>query len=357
MDQDFDYYQALKDQRYKALLDNQIQLDNARQRALKNTNTQMAAAGFDSSGYGQTAKMGIEGQYLQAYQQANNDYQNELFNINKDQHDEQVKQQDENYKMYSEMLMGASDEESLRKAMSMAGYDVDNNVWNDNAKLSDISKTGLEYAYQEALKGYSNQSISGASYNIQEARNTITDQDGNKGKFNDEIGFLYNFPNTIPAKEGTVLLMKQSNDPSAKYTYLIYSNGGWKQTTSENYHNASSENQYELYSKKNNGTIFYVSHNNKTEQYNKNENSYSLSQIQSWLSDNGFVEENLKGEDLFDATKATLLDPNPSEALKVKSDGYVETPFGKLQKFVMKDSGKQYIKYNGKYYRITSEQK
>lgn len=68
-EEEFDYYKALKDQNYSALLDNQIQLDNARQRALKNTNASLAAAGFDSSGYGQLAKQGIESQYLQAFQQ------------------------------------------------------------------------------------------------------------------------------------------------------------------------------------------------------------------------------------------------------------------------------------------------
>lgn len=68
-EEEFDYYKALKDQNYSTLLDNQIQLDNARQRALKNTNVGLAAAGFDSSGYSQLARQGIESQYLQAFQQ------------------------------------------------------------------------------------------------------------------------------------------------------------------------------------------------------------------------------------------------------------------------------------------------
>ena len=35
-----DYYEQLKQENYKALLSKEIQLDNARQRALKNTNAE-----------------------------------------------------------------------------------------------------------------------------------------------------------------------------------------------------------------------------------------------------------------------------------------------------------------------------
>ncbi len=96
-----DYYKALRDENYKTLLDREIQLDNARQRAFQNANASLAASGLESSGYGQLAKQGIEGQYLQALGQANNDYAQA-----------NLQKQNENFNYLSELLgsVGTEDE-------------------------------------------------------------------------------------------------------------------------------------------------------------------------------------------------------------------------------------------------------
>ena len=82
MAEEQDYYKLLKDENYKTLLNREVQLNNARERALKQTNAGLSAMGMESSGYGQTAQSGVEGQYLSAMENANQTYQQQQNDIN-----------------------------------------------------------------------------------------------------------------------------------------------------------------------------------------------------------------------------------------------------------------------------------
>lgn len=261
-EQDFDYYQAMKDQRYKELLDNQIQLDNARQRALKNTNTQLAAAGFDSSGYGQTARLGLESQYLQGLQNANNSYQNDLLQINKDQHEAELAKANDDYQSYLTLLDNAYDEEDLKNTMSKAGYNVETKTWNENSNLDETARNILEQYYESGIKRIGTAGAdSTPAYNIQEAYNLFTDQNGKK-TLGDEIYALY-VGKVVPTQEGNVIFMKENSKSSAKYTYLIYKNGAWRKATSEDYAKASEDKKYELYSNVNSKYDYNVKNSGK----------------------------------------------------------------------------------------------
>ena len=96
-----DYYQMLKDENYNTLLSKEIQLNNARERALRNTNANLNAMGLASSGYGQMAQTGVEGQYLTAMEGANQTYQNTANQIKQDEYNAKIDYQNTGYQNIS----------------------------------------------------------------------------------------------------------------------------------------------------------------------------------------------------------------------------------------------------------------
>jgi len=268
MPEDFDYYKALKDENYKSLLDNQIQLENARQRAYKNTNASLAAAGMASAGYGQLARQGIEGQYLQGLQNAQQQYQTANANIDQDNYNAQS--------VAYAGLMSDLDSASFNNQDELNSYLTEYGLMKNGAIDQELfnSKYGADNwgRFNASLGDRTRQFVSNTapiSYNVNEARTNILDNDGKAGTINDELGFLYgNGKNTIPATNGTVVMVKQNNTDGAKYAYLIYTNGGWQQTDSETYNKASNNNKYELYSDKNTKDKYNVTHNGNTTKYN-----------------------------------------------------------------------------------------
>lgn len=76
-------YDDLRDQNYKNLLDTQIQLEAARQSALKASRSQLAAQGLYGTGYGSTAQTGISNAYINAMQSASSSYNDTDVDISK----------------------------------------------------------------------------------------------------------------------------------------------------------------------------------------------------------------------------------------------------------------------------------
>jgi len=119
---DKDYYQALKDENYKALLQSEIQLDSARQRAMKNTQTQLAAQGMANSGYGSTNQTGIEGQYLTGLQNAQQNYQNQNLQIDQNKREAESAYQNEQFNSLTALMSGATSNDELNNLMVQQGY-------------------------------------------------------------------------------------------------------------------------------------------------------------------------------------------------------------------------------------------
>ena len=126
-----DYYEQLKQENYKALLSKEIQLDNARQRALKNTNVQVNAAGMGSSGYGMTAQTGIESQYLTALEGAGQDYQAQENVIQQQQRDENLATANDNFQSITTLMGSSSSTSQLNDILSTAGFIDKGGKWTD----------------------------------------------------------------------------------------------------------------------------------------------------------------------------------------------------------------------------------
>ena len=185
---DEEYYQKLKREDYQALQQSELQLDAARQRAMKNTQTQLNSLGMGSSGYGSTARAGIEGQYMQGLQTAQDRY-----NANVQQHNEEYAnfktQETQNYLSMLEKYQG--DSPNMYMDLQEKGYGTYNKetgefTWDDN-KLNEMNPadasmlkegvSGLDYsnnAYNQSLTG------NFVTQGITNLENTAEDEDSFK---------------------------------------------------------------------------------------------------------------------------------------------------------------------------------
>ena len=261
-------YDLLRQQNYEALLSKEIQLENARMRALKHTNANLGALGMQSSGYGQTATSGIESQYLQALENANQTYQEEQRNIdteeieyNERKEQERAQQQLNDMGLVGEKLSIAESQEEIDRIMELYGlYTKDfegNNVFN-YAKAVELygeqNAKELRYLYENGVRGLQEQVYQGtpvAANDWHSAISTFVDQNGKTGTMNDELERffskdLYDFERRTgytPAN-GDVVKISQNSSENAATMYLIYLNGNWYQTTATQYANASSKHWF-----------------------------------------------------------------------------------------------------------------
>lgn len=171
---DVDYYKQLKDENYKTLLSSEIQLDNARQRALKQTNVGLASQGMNSSGYGSTINTGLENQYLSQLQSAQQNYQTQNQTIDQNAREAQVADANDQFNSLTTLMSNAGSNDNLNSIMQNYGYMNTDGSWNQEAlnKLDQDSRLQLQSIYglynsqntanvfNEALNGLSTGSFS-----------------------------------------------------------------------------------------------------------------------------------------------------------------------------------------------------
>ena len=119
---DKDYYQQLKDENYKTLWQSEIQLDNARQRAMKNTQTQLAGQGMASSGMGSTVRNGLENQYLTGMQNAQQNFQNQNAQINQQEKEAIAQDANDRFNSLTTLMSGAQTNDELNAVLGQYGY-------------------------------------------------------------------------------------------------------------------------------------------------------------------------------------------------------------------------------------------
>lgn len=257
-DENLDYYKALKQENYNALLDKEIQLDNARQRALRNTNTSLAAAGFASSGYGQTANLGIENQYLQGLQQAHKNYQdvnadydksiysamnNAYAGLNEDIANGQYATQEEFDKYLTDF--GLMKDGVLNKEAFSAKYGADN-FDNFNAKIQNIRDYLEKAATSDSSVDLEDTFKQVAVKATQDEYNFLTSSDGMKI-----------FKNL---KDGDVVKLSD-NTGDSKNVFYKYVDGKLVEATREEYNKSGAK--YWVRSSKNTKDMI-VDYNGKT---------------------------------------------------------------------------------------------
>ena len=249
-----DYYEQLKQENYKALLSKEIQLDNARQRALKNTNVQVNALGMGSSGYGMTAQTGIESQYLTALEGAGQDYQAQENVIQQQQRDENLATANDNFQSITTLMGSSSSTSQLNDILSTAGFIDEKGNWTDKlGTLNENDQLQLKTLYNmyntqlQDNEFISNQTLNGQGYkDFATALEGVITNEGKKGdKIKNELRYLFSDSSMANKPNGYVVkLSSGANDK--QYAYMVYRNGSWYQTTSNVYNSADTNNKQEI---------------------------------------------------------------------------------------------------------------
>ncbi len=246
-----DYYNLLKQQDYEGLLNKEVQIDNARRRALKQTNAGLSAMGMQSSGYGQTATSGIESQYLQALEGANQTYQDNLRNLNIQQMQAQNAERDSDYQQFLTLMqdpMTVSDQEGLDKLLGNYGLITDGSFNYDKAVelYGEKNAMQLRYLYENQVSGYNQESSrqefnytskgSMGYYDEQGNYHVIQLETGMENGWNKENRALESAIKTGSLDNKSYIVMKNKKGMSI---YLYYENGKLYRATPAEYNSAT----------------------------------------------------------------------------------------------------------------------
>ena len=247
-----DYYKSLKEEKYRVLLDSEIQLANAKQNAMKATNNNMAALGMGGRGYGVVASSGIGNDYLNAMRGVRSEYDSAVTNINQQQRTEQIAQENTDVGNISSAFENATSEADLNKVLSGYGIELDENgnftgeYWDslsDNAKRIITTKYQAMLGQAQASDWLVNNTVDGTAYKdsgvaIQE----ISDATGNKGTISNELRYIFSDAYLAGRQDGDCVKLVNGGD-NKKFVYMIYHNGAWYKTTGDVYNKATRKEQ------------------------------------------------------------------------------------------------------------------
>ncbi len=246
------YYQMARDQEYSALLDKEIELETAKQNAIKYTNNQLASRGYDSQGYGSSMNSGIYNQYMNALGSAKRDYQSNMNNINyQEQLDNDSKNNEKFGSIISMMEQGAGNQDLVNKMLEdyQLGTidDKGNFIFGEKPEgMSDDVWAQIKYAYniqQDALQTQQN-ATSTFYKNKDDFINTasFTKKDGTSGLISENFKYetkalLENYENGTYA-DGTVIMLQNG---SHEIVYVKVDNGGLRLSNQQEYNQATNQ--------------------------------------------------------------------------------------------------------------------
>lgn len=245
-------YDDLRNQNYKNLLDNQIQLESARQSALKASKSQLASQGLFGTGYGGVASSGISNAYINAMNAANTSYSETDADIAKQEAAANEEKANSNFTTLTSLMGQAEDLDDLNSVLSEYGITI-----NDDGTFSgdyydlmdDESKKqfGVTYRLLANAKKYSGQSSYGdyaSMINSLTMTNGESANTGNHQGLQDEVETL--FSEKYKGKfsvEGMVVKLSNGNNRD-NVAFVVYHNGKWYAATSGDY--ATAKNKSEI---------------------------------------------------------------------------------------------------------------
>lgn len=164
------YYDMIKEQKFDKLLDKEVQLENAKSQALKNTKNVINANGFGSQGYGSSAQSAIYGRYMNAFNENQRDYENDLDEIEMSRKQALKDSSEEAYQqVVALMSSGGGNMERVNNYLSSVGLGSINNkgdfVFGEKPQeMSQSDWTQLQYLYN--LQNDSAKEMNGSDSNV-----------------------------------------------------------------------------------------------------------------------------------------------------------------------------------------------
>ena len=240
-------YDDLREQNYKNLLDNQIQLAAARQAAMKSSRMQMAAQGMAGTGYAGVVGNGIQNAYINAMNSANQAYNQTGLDIDANERKANEQSAENRFTNLTTLLsqaQNADDMDAVLKTYGITKNDDGSFSGGLYDNMSDDDRNQLTALYTMM----SNQSrYSGNSYgDAADMLNNLTMSNGEKANIGDnyglqsEISYLFNNADRY-AKDGMVVKLTNGKASDTNVAYVIYRNGKWYATTSSEYGSAKSK--------------------------------------------------------------------------------------------------------------------
>lgn len=252
------YYDMVKEQKFDKLLDKQVQLENAKAQALKQTQNTVNAAGFGSQGYGSSVQSGIYGRYMNAFNENERDYESEVDQLEQARRQELSSNSEEAYQqVVSLMSGGATNMDRVHEYLSSIGLgevdDDGNFVWGEKPEsMSQADWTQLQYLYNlqkdnadeiAAANATPDYAVYGSLDQLGAA--TYVNSKGNvetlAGHYNEEIKRCWHEASVGNLQPGDTIKITNGEGNTI---YLQWTKDGYRMVTASDYNN--SEHQYTL---------------------------------------------------------------------------------------------------------------
>lgn len=261
------YYDMVKEQKFDQLLDKEVQLENAKAQALKNSQNTLNAQGFGSQGYGSSMTSGIYGRYMNAFNENERDYQAGVDALESERNQALKDNKEEAYQqVVSLMSSGSNNMERVNEYLASIGlgtYNAETNefTWNEKPKsMSNADWTQLKYLYnlQNDTYNTANATQNYATYNSLDSLNNATylDNTGNvqtlAGHYDAEIRRLWHEASNGNYNAGDTIKVTNGENQTI---YLEWTNSGFRMVSQDSYNNA--KNKYEMSWNNNNKSITY----------------------------------------------------------------------------------------------------
>lgn len=258
-DQVNEYYDLANKQNYSALLDREIQLENAKAAALKHTQNTINGAGFGTQGYGSSAQLGIENDYLRAMNEAQGDYQAGVQSTEQSRRSELLGLEEQGFQNVSSLMSQTTSQERLDELMAMYGYvDPKTGEWTKPENMSQEDWNQLRYLYglqSDAIAN--NQQPSYATYGSidQLGAASYIRKDGNAGTlaehYAEEIKSIWAYASRGDYSDGDTIAVTNGEGDTV---YLQWTSNGFRMVNKSEYDKA--ENKYTLARGKNKNNVY-----------------------------------------------------------------------------------------------------
>lgn len=277
---DQDYYKMLQDENYKNLLDSEIQLNNARERSLRQTNANLAGYGLASAGYGQTARSGIENQYLSALGSASDAYTRQTEQNIKDA-TEYTTAKYNNFILELQENDMSTDEKQREVLKNYGLINEDGTINREEFERQFGQDEGTWGSFQNRLNQLKEQGAAESGAVNLEDENYKKNVEATKDEMNwltsnEGQQFSKNF------RDGDVIKLSGNTDDTNQ-VYYKYQNGQMVPITKADYDKASGEQKYWIRSHKNN-TNMIVDWNGKTIYDMSNNNAKNATKGLGWAT-------------------------------------------------------------------------
>lgn len=248
-----EYYEQLKRESYKSLLDAEVQASVARERAMKYTQNALSASGYSGQGISESTNVGIVNSYQKAMQDASLVHTQEKQNIQQQQRQEEIAAANDEFQSLTTLMNSATSTEELNDIMQRYNITIGedengvNFTYGEGSSFNDNDKRQLETIYslynnQLAKTGYEGrEAVLDGSENMVRYTNEGT---YNKDfyDFSGELKTLHNNVKTGAIPDGSYIRLDEKDKNSNMY--VLYLNGQFYYITPEEYKTADSSKCY-----------------------------------------------------------------------------------------------------------------